>query len=751
MGKVVLLGIAAASGCAGNTDMPIDVSAEALTVSSRVLGFENTADWRASTGTLAASAVHDEGAAAIAVSSFWYTEITSVRIGSVGAVGSTVALDVTVPAGQAWGSIKLIFDSPQAGLYYAIVGETPLGGLPARQFVSLTYALSNDVANRLRGRYSDLTVKIAINGTQSASSFIVDNLRFPGAATDGGVDGGTGGSGGGNSFCVDPQVLNGGFETGSAGTPDDWLANMTPGVQYQWEESGGIDGSRCISMTNTTSSSLWGVWEQPVLLQPYAPYVLHGWMRFEGPRDLPSAFPNIADIAAADYGYIYVGPETAANAGTTWTEFAIDFETGYEPHINVRARLHGGGKVFFDDISIQCNRQTQRFQSDHFILDLYPAKVAAATPAAVTAVVARTEKGIKALAELTGQSTLFSTTKQIGWSPDWVTGAGVAGYPFLWQSDATWMATNWHLADYLPEIFAHEIGHNYDSAHWDFTGDELVHNAEFNEFKAYYIYETLNYAIAEGGYARGADTRRRPKAVYDDKWGNQRCMGQEALIYKSILIRDQIGWEPFRQTYRDLLAMPDATVPATAWGRIQLWYDKLARYSGKDVWGMFTPEERAAMQTLYTRPKNGTPVELAALPSTTKELWLSDARWDSATVGWLSPSANYLPDGCPFVSLEREYDKGLFAHAPSDYVFTLNGQWQTLATDYALQRSAGGAVSFEIWGDGRRLFISDDISDSQARSTRVSVAGVNTLSLRTGDLGDGSSDWALWLGTKLSR
>jgi hypothetical protein len=762
----------------------------------RVLGFESVADWSANGGTLASTTVRTEGAAALAISNFWYTELTSAALNGVGTVDAAARVDVAVPAGQRSGSIKLVVNSAQAGLWYVTLGEVQLASLPAGAFTTLSFPLPADVAQKLRSDYGDLQLKLLVNGSNSSEPFVFDRLRFaegtdPGTGGTGGV-GGTGGAGGttggsagsGGSTgggagtggaaggpgrvpaCSDPSrlLLNGGFESGSGSAPNSWTvdAGSDPNVSLGWASGVGRNGSRAVSVTNRGAGATRAAFRQQFTLEPYTPYVLRGWMRFENARDVAGQ-RFVAELAADPYFLASTGPANAQSASSEWREFSVDFETGYDPRMNIAVRLLGGGTVYFDDLSIACNTRVRRYESPNFILDLDPEKEAAATPAVVEAVVARTERVIQAFADLTGQDARVNGYRQNTWGPSWFTGGGVAGYPILWESNAEYMRQNWGLEAFEPVIFPHEIGHNFDSWRWEFNGGELASGAEFNEFKAYYAYETLDLAISEGGYARGRDVRKRYEPPFRSLWQERRCARPDGMIYREIQVKDAIGWEPYKKAYRYLLTTSDDL--STAWKRVKRYHELLAAYSGLKLAGtpaevsakqaLFTTAEWQMVETFYTRLQDSTPVSPASVPTSVRSFSLGDAEWSSARTDSGTPTRNgFSDDGCPFATADKAYTKGLWAHASSEYRFRLGGQWSTFTTDYGIAAQASSApVHFTVSdGNGRLLMDSGSLSDNASRSATVDVRGVQDLVLRV-DPTQGSvyAAWGLWLSPTLRR
>ncbi|MFO1512409.1 MAG: NPCBM/NEW2 domain-containing protein [Verrucomicrobiota bacterium] len=148
----------------------------------------------------------------------------------------------------------------------------------------------------------------------------------------------------------------------------------------------------------------------------------------------------------------------------------------------------------------------------------------------------------------------------------------------------------------------------------------------------------------------------------------------------------------------------------------------------------------------------------ADVPAETARLALGDARADSAEVGWLKPAANRIPPNeqitSPLLDSGKLYATGLYAHAPSRYVFDLGGKWKELSGAAGLHtlQQPQGSVVFIIKADDREVFRSATIRGENLATYKINLAGVRKLELLVDPAGDGNSnDWGLWLDSILTR
>jgi hypothetical protein len=151
-----------------------------------------------------------------------------------------------------------------------------------------------------------------------------------------------------------------------------------------------------------------------------------------------------------------------------------------------------------------------------------------------------------------------------------------------------------------------------------------------------------------------------------------------------------------------------------------------------------------------------TPADIA---SGVSEASLGDLRPERAEVGWLKPAANRIPPNdqirLPFLDCEKIYATGLYAHAPSRYVYELGGKWTRLRGEAGLhttfQPYAAGVV-FVIKTDGKEVFRSSTVRGSDRAKYDVALTGVRTLELLVEKANaQNGGNWALWLDPMLSR
>ena len=166
----------------------------------------------------------------------------------------------------------------------------------------------------------------------------------------------------------------------------------------------------------------------------------------------------------------------------------------------------------------------------------------------------------------------------------------------------------------------------------------------------------------------------------------------------------------------------------------------------------YTYRVRATNAAGDSDPSN-TASAVVSLPTGT--VYLSDLSWVSATSGRgpvekdMSNGSNGAGDGHTLTLNGVTYTKGLGAHANSQIVYNLAGQYTSFISDVGVddEEIDTATIDFQVMADGVTVFDSGVMRATSATQTvNVSVAGVQQLTLIITDAGDGNTcdhgDWA---------
>lgn len=184
-----------------------------------------------------------------------------------------------------------------------------------------------------------------------------------------------------------------------------------------------------------------------------------------------------------------------------------------------------------------------------------------------------------------------------------------------------------------------------------------------------------------------------------------------------------------------------------------------AQTAARDIEGSKAPALAKAIARklagTLSRELGPSPVDV---PPQATECALGDARPLEAEVGWLKPASNRIPSNSqissPLLDSCELHATGLYAHAPSRYVFDLGAKWKELSGEAGLHtlQQPYGSVVFIIKADGRELFRSATIRGAKKVAYKVKVEGVQKLELLVDPAGNGNgNDWGLWLDPMLRR
>jgi len=134
------------------------------------------------------------------------------------------------------------------------------------------------------------------------------------------------------------------------------------------------------------------------------------------------------------------------------------------------------------------------------------------------------------------------------------------------------------------------------------------------------------------------------------------------------------------------------------------------------------------------------------------QLYLSDAQWEKANVGWGKVARNYFSNDMEatfFLELHGKlYKKGLYAHSTSTYIFNTDQKWKTFTATIGLRDYAHteGSARFTVIGDGKILYQSGAIRVNMSEDIHVDISGVKKLKLLTeGTEGHNHNSWAIWV------
>ncbi len=386
-------------------------------------------------------------------------------------------------------------------------------------------------------------------------------------------------------------VRNGDFERGKDGTPEGWRTSSPSSSTtiFSWEPNGGIVNSRCISIEAKDLND--AAWLCKLKLKPRTPYIMRAMMRGVG---IEKGEQKVVGANIGAWGVYNCFSDPAKSDGTfDWTPVEIDFATGDNPDMEINCRLGHWynvtkGKVYFDNVELVENPSYKRYESKHFTYLLDSADIQGIPEEHIQRQLSHLDAVYDAMAELVGHKP-FKGAKIAFYASSWYPGGYmVAGNPIQWHKR--------YVKEFMQRVskdddwgfgHMHEIGHDFDEdGAWNFNGEFWAN------FKVYYAMEKLG-GRADGYVGKGQTEYW--KKQFDKTWANpdpaKRCFSHDGLQYMMILMKDKIGWEPIKKTFRWFHTLPADQRELTQWQAFKLFHDKLKDFSGYDVWTCYTPDQ----------------------------------------------------------------------------------------------------------------------------------------------------------------
>lgn len=146
-------------------------------------------------------------------------------------------------------------------------------------------------------------------------------------------------------------------------------------------------------------------------------------------------------------------------------------------------------------------------------------------------------------------------------------------------------------------------------------------------------------------------------------------------------------------------------------------------------------------------------VTSTALACAGETVWLDSLDLSQVRQGWGKAQANKAIRGKALTIAGEKFARGVGTHAESKLWVTLDGRAERFLASVGVDGAAGsqGSVTFEVRGDGKKLFDSGVMRcGDAAKAVDVPLAGVANLFLLVTDGGDGkTSDHGNWAGARI--
>jgi hypothetical protein len=393
-------------------------------------------------------------------------------------------------------------------------------------------------------------------------------------------------------------IKNAFFELESGGMSANWSTNGS-GSKFTWEKGLGMDGSNCISIESLKETG--ASWRQSLQLTPGKHYILRGYVKGKNITQTDNYLHYAANLFVNTQAY---SPQGASLYGNfDWRLFEVDFLVPISGTVEIACRLGydwgtAKGKVYFDNLEIVEDNGIVKIEGKHINLLLESEDVVAISPVNLKRWLDHLDKTYEAYNDLVG-STPFNGTKIDILSTHYSLGGwAVAGNPIKWMQPyvGTSLSMSNNMDDWSFGIL-HEIGHDFDIGGWNWDGEFWANT------KMYYTIETLNGRIPKKNgvdFYVGSQLSEMYKTVVDG-YDNTIAKGNyhhDALTYCFIRIKNKIGWQPFKQTFRHFTNTGEN--PSTGLAKFNRFIELLQQNynpGGNEIESTFLPGELDIIRT----------------------------------------------------------------------------------------------------------------------------------------------------------
>ena len=415
-------------------------------------------------------------------------------------------------------------------------------------------------------------------------------------------------------FADSNLIVNPGFEEGiyaPGNNPIGWSTDAWRGTStFTWDSGVAHSGTKSVKITSTVPND--ARWVQTVSVVPNSNYILSGWIKTENVGHSPPG--ELLDIGAnlSLYG---TWEHSADLKGTNdWTYVSFEFNSGDNTEVTVACRLGywsstNTGTAWFDDIALTFVQTipVTRLEGEHIALELYTEHFNILNdPQAWLEKLDAAYEHLSALVGGVPYQGQMITIKEVAPFDYWA----IAGNPIQWNSDYVpreLRSINEH--NDISFGINHELSHDFDllpQSKYYMTNHQLANAEHWANFKMMYAVDQLAVRYPDAvmyqsaiGYTKLAEFANAYFVKqFAQPWiasGRTDWYNMHNDVYTGILyiIRQQIGWEPFKQTFHDYATRTfDPSITETDEGRISLFVNLLSNSAQVDLvpqltqWGL---------------------------------------------------------------------------------------------------------------------------------------------------------------------
>jgi hypothetical protein len=425
-------------------------------------------------------------------------------------------------------------------------------------------------------------------------------------------------------------ITNPGFESGSGNMPAGWERGFWNEQRSSWEwiSDGSTVRSGIGSAKITSSEPNDASWIQDVSVEPYSSYLFKSWIKTEDVvlSDPPGGWSTGANLS------VYLSRNRSPGIWETqdWTEESLFFCSIASNTVTVAARIGYNwslvtGTVYFDDMSLE--ERDPPFRGQHVVVCFLPEHRSLLTDP--NGWLQKLDDAYLALQDLTGETPYGGDKILIQEVVNYAGGLMIAGNPILWFGDYVPGALN-AINDYNDLSFGpiHELSHDFDVYGSYYAGGGPINPEHWGNFKLTYVADTLSsvyptatfYHSSQGYLPIGEFSYQYFVVEFAQPWMDAGRTDWENMnndVYTGLLylLKEDIGWKPFKQTFRDYEALTEPP-PATDLEKVEFFAHLLSANAGEDVtpyfqsWGfpISSAPDTFPPSVSITAPANGSTV-----------------------------------------------------------------------------------------------------------------------------------------------
>lgn len=393
-------------------------------------------------------------------------------------------------------------------------------------------------------------------------------------------------------------LANPGFERGSEDQPEGWATTGWRPGKFLWDSTVARSGRYSVKIDASQANDL--QWIQKVNVLPSSKYRFTAWVQTLGVGHSLEANDVGANLSVDG---VYLWSENLKGTND-WTLLSLDIVTGPRDSaltFALRLGCYSGtntGIVWFDDAFLELVEDGDDFdfavfEGQHVTLMLF--KSDADIISDIPGWLQKLDMAYELLEELVGSSPYNGekiTVREV--LPCWF--GGLAGNPILINQQVL-QIEKFNNPNDLNFGVIHELAHDFDIPPYSefYIGDGAINAEGWSNLKVVYVADQMATLFPEATFWGDGSAYRLGEtgSIFERKYAQPYLqagrrdglqMSHDVLTGLLYSLKRQIGWEPFKATFRDYQtdSVGDSPISSSA-DKIRLFVTLLSKNSGVDL------------------------------------------------------------------------------------------------------------------------------------------------------------------------